>query len=120
MSLFYISKLANKAKRLKNGESVQKIPTVYRIENFDDENDITDDETLDRRGRKRKRPSVPPVSVLATEEDTDVVFPTLLPPVADTPTNHPPVAKTPTIDGRRLTRSQVAAIAKSQEEVVSV
>jgi hypothetical protein len=119
MSLFYISKLANKAKRLKNGESVQKIPTVYRIENFDDENDITDDETFDKRGRKRKS-QLQPAPTQATEEDTDVVFPTLLPPVADTPTNHPPVAKTPTIDGRRLTRSQVAAIAKSQEEVVSV
>jgi hypothetical protein len=111
MSLFYISKLANKAKRLQKGLSVQKIPTVYRIENFDDENDITDDETLDKRGRKRKS-QLQPAPTQATEEDTDVVFPTLLPPVAKTPT--------PTIDGRRLTRSQVAAIAKSQEEVVSV
>ena len=107
MSLFYISKLTNKAKRLQKGLSVQKIPTVYRIENFDDENDITDDETFDRRGRKRKRPSVPSVSILATEEVTDVEtksVPTLFPPKLT------PAAKEIKTNERRITRAHPGGV----------
>eukprot|EP00978_Attheya_sp_CCMP212_P014848 scaffold38083_cov51-Attheya_sp.AAC.1 len=79
-------KLANKAKRLQNGESVQKIPTVYRIENFDDENENTDVETFDKRGKKRKS-QFQPAPIQATEEVTHLL---------------PLAAKTPIIEGRRF------------------
>jgi hypothetical protein len=47
LSLFYISKLDKKALRLQKGRSVQKIPPVIKLENVDDENEISDVENVD-------------------------------------------------------------------------
>jgi hypothetical protein len=54
LSLFYISKLDKKALRLQEGQSVQKIPPVIKLENVDDENEISDVESNDNQEKKRK------------------------------------------------------------------
>ena len=54
LSLFYISKLDKKALRLQEGQSVQKIPPVMKLENVDDESEISDVESNDNQEKKRK------------------------------------------------------------------
>eukprot|EP00978_Attheya_sp_CCMP212_P019907 scaffold56522_cov59-Attheya_sp.AAC.5 len=51
-------RLTNKAKRLQNGEEVQKIPTVYKIDNFGNEmtgNYLMDDNSVARTSGHRAR-----------------------------------------------------------------
>jgi hypothetical protein len=52
LSLFYISKLDKKALRLQEGQSVQKIPPVMKLENVDDESEISDVESNDNQEKK--------------------------------------------------------------------